>query len=129
MRLSRHASPFYHSAAREHDPGHDERDVAGIAAGQVLFKYAANSLPARPALGAVIANPYLIGALALYALCTASWIWVLQGLALNRAYPFLSLSFVLVPALSWYFFGETMTRPNLFGIALIVAGVVLASRS
>jgi uncharacterized membrane protein len=48
---------------------------------------------------------------------------------LNYAYPFMSLSFVLVLILSSWLLGEPLTLARALGVTLIVAGTVVASRS
>jgi drug/metabolite transporter (DMT)-like permease len=48
-------------------------------------------------------------------------------LPLSHAYPFMSLSFVLVLLLSFGVFSEPLAWQKILGAALIVAGVVLGS--
>jgi multidrug transporter EmrE-like cation transporter len=62
-------------------------------------------------------------------LASLTWIAALSKFELSFAYPFMSLSFVLVFALSWYFFGETFTWAKVVGLALIVAGVTISVRN
>ncbi len=40
----------------------------------------------------------------------------------------MSLSFVLVPAASWFVFGETLGSANMLGLVFIMIGVVFATR-
>jgi multidrug transporter EmrE-like cation transporter len=47
---------------------------------------------------------------------------------LSYAYPFMSLSFVLVLVFSVVLFGETATAPRIIGILLILAGIAVGSR-
>ena len=47
----------------------------------------------------------------------------IERLELGYAYPFVALTFVLVPAASAVFLHEPVSLPQMFGIALIVAGV------
>ncbi len=56
------------------------------------------------------------------------WAFVMSKFELSRAYPFTSLAFLLVLLLSGALFGESITLPKLFGTALIVAGIIVASR-
>ena len=55
------------------------------------------------------------------------WMAALTRFELSYAYPFVSLSFVLVLGLSTVFFHETINGPKILGMALIVAGVVVSS--
>ena len=99
-----------------------------MSAGQILFKFAARTLPPRPQVWDIAFNYYTVAAMILYAAVTFLWIFLLKGGDLNKTYPVMSLSFVLVPAASWLVFGETLGRGNLLGLILIVVGVVLAMR-
>jgi len=102
--------------------------VVGISTGQILFKFAAQTLPPRPQVWDIGLNYYTVAAIVLYAALTFLWIFLLKGGDLNKTYPVMSLSFVLVPAASWVVFGETLGRANVLGLILIVVGVVLAMR-
>ena len=102
--------------------------VAGISAGQILFKFAAQTLPPRPHIWDIAFNYYTVAAIILYAAFTFLWIFLLKGGDLNKTYTVMSLSFVLVPAASWAVFGETLGRGNVLGLILIIVGVVLAMR-
>jgi uncharacterized membrane protein len=57
-----------------------------------------------------------------------AWMAALSRFDLNYAYPFMSLSFVCVLILSSLFLGEPLTLGRTLGVALIVAGTVVASR-
>ena len=103
--------------------------VVLIACGQVLFKLVALLSAASP-------HPWSdpktlsigIASLALYGAATLLWIWLLRSVPLARAYPFMALSFVLVPAAGLLFFGERVTAMYGVGLALIVIGVMLIAR-
>lgn len=103
--------------------------VAFIACGQVLFKYVA-LLSAASAQPLHDPKTVLVGiaSLALYGFATALWIWLLRSVPLSKAYPFMALSFVLVPAAGLLFFGERVTGMYGVGLGLIVFGVVLIAR-
>lgn len=55
------------------------------------------------------------------------WILVLKRLPISAAYPFISLSFVLVLAASYLFFDEKITIFKIAGSLFIIAGIVLTS--
>jgi undecaprenyl phosphate-alpha-L-ara4N flippase subunit ArnF len=67
-----------------------------------------------------------LGAYALSMLC---WMLALRYLPLNRLYPLLSLSYVLVwlAAISLPMLGETFRWSSLAGVVLIVLGLLLVS--
>jgi len=102
--------------------------VAGIASGQVLFKYSANALAIADRPWDMSVAVPLGAALAIYGVTTIGWVWVLQHVPLSRAYPFMALSFVLVPAASRFLFGEQLDVRYILGVCFICVGMVLAGR-
>jgi len=54
---------------------------------------------------------------------------ILMTVPLSRAYPFVALAFVLVPAAGYLFFHESITLRYALGTALIVIGVAVAARA
>lgn len=101
--------------------------VSMICAGQILFKWIGIRLQG----GLPIQDIRLVGvagvALFLYGLATFLWIWILRTTPLTRAYPFMALSFVLVPLASVLIFSERINAMYVFGLALIVCGVVITA--
>lgn len=104
--------------------------------GQVVIKWQvaqAGPLPAG-AMGKVqflsrlLLNPWVVSALAAALLAALSWMAALTKLDLGFAYPFMSLAFVLVLVLSSVVLHETVTPGRMIGMALIVAGLIVASR-
>jgi drug/metabolite transporter (DMT)-like permease len=57
-----------------------------------------------------------------------AWMAAMTKLELSYAYPFISLSFVLVFIFSVYLFHETVTAPKVLGMLLIIAGIIVTSR-
>lgn len=101
--------------------------VALMAAGQLLFKATALAWRHQGTLWATPVLTRLGVALAIYGVATLAWIWLLQRLPLSLAYPFVALSFVLVPLGAWWWFAEKPGLWQLAGAALIVAGIVVSS--
>ena len=103
-----------------------------IAMGQVLFKLTAahgKGLPLASAAAAFAAQPVFSGALAVYVVGTVMWLWILSRYPLSLAYPFASIALVAVPLLEVLFFHVRTTTPYWAGLALIVSGVLLVTRS
>lgn len=79
------------------------------------------------------ANPralvLLAVALAVYGAATLGWILVLREAPLNRVYPIMALSFVLVPLGAHYLLGETVTPQYWAGVGLLMVGLILIGRS
>lgn len=97
-----------------------------IALGQVLFKLTSGTtggLDAR-GLAGLLVNPIFITAIALYAVGTIIWIFVLKQVPLTIAYSFMGLTFCFVPLLAQYFLGEALTLRYLLGVLLIIGGMV-----
>ena len=102
--------------------------VAAISFGQVLFKYAAISFHATKSFVNLSFLAFLASALIIYALAACLWFYVLQFIPLSRAYPFVAICFILVPAASWIIFGEKLDIKYIVGTIFICVGVILAGR-
>lgn len=103
-----------------------------LAGGQLLFKLAAERLVIDQGLGRLAASFVtlpMLGALALYALTTVLWVYLLHGLALGRAYPFIALAFAIVPLLGWLCFHETLSPQYWTGLVIMLAGLYLVTAS
>jgi len=103
--------------------------VCGIAVGQILFKFTAESLNVTGSYWQPTTARWLISALMLYGITTFGWIHTLQRGNLADLYPWMALAFILVPLLSAVFLGEKLSLSYWFGAAMIVAGVTIAIRS
>jgi multidrug transporter EmrE-like cation transporter len=55
------------------------------------------------------------------------WLLALQRLELGYAFPFMALSFVLIPVSANLFLGEPLPIVQLLGLALVVAGISLSA--
>ena len=73
--------------------------------------------------------PSLWGAVCAYALSLVVWIVGLSRVPVSQAYPLLSMGYVLNIGLAWWLLGEAPNAQRVVGIAVIVLGVVLVSRS
>ena len=65
-----------------------------------------------------------LGAAVMAAIC---WMLAIERLDVGYAYPFIALSFVLVPFGSTFLFGEALPPIQLLGLGLIVAGVTVSA--
>lgn len=79
--------------------------------------------------GSVLLDPFILSGLAAAVIASLFWIAAMTKFDLSFAYPFMSLSFVLVFFLSIWAFHEPMTLQKSIGLALIVAGVIISGRS
>lgn len=109
--------------------------IAG-GAGQILLKHGmtrmgevtivANQLPLF--MWRLATNPYVVGGLALYAGGTIFWLAALSRVDLSFAYPFASLSYIIMLLASWQLFNENISMMRLAGTIVIGFGVFLISR-
>jgi drug/metabolite transporter (DMT)-like permease len=76
-------------------------------------------------LARLLLDPLILSGLIAAFLAALAWMAALTELELSRAYPLMSLSFVLVLALSVWLLGEPLTAGKAAGIALIVAGTIV----
>jgi drug/metabolite transporter (DMT)-like permease len=100
-----------------------------LAIGQVLFKIAAGGWRVEGWSIATLRNflsaPMLV-ALAVYAVATFAWVFVLRNVPLGAAYPLFSLAFVVTPLLAHVVLGEPLALRTLAGATIIVVGVIVA---
>jgi len=104
-------------------------------AGQVLMKkgmMAFGTFPVSQLISKVIPmflNPWVFFGFVCFGLSSIFWLVVLSRMQLSLVYPMVSVAYVLVAILSWFFFRENVSLIRWAGIAVIIAGVYLISRS
>jgi len=111
--------------------------VLGGAVGQLLLKRGMTLLgPLTLSLNefgsiliGMITNPFVVGGLFVYVCSTLFWLVALSRVDLSYAYPFASLSYVIMLVVSWRLFDEDISLLRLLGTATIAVGVLLVSRS
>ena len=101
--------------------------VLALSGGQILFKKAADTLSSLDKSWHLIYEITFISGIFIYALTTLLWIWCLQNIELNRAYPFTALAYVIVPIASWILLEESVNKKLIIGVLLICSGVFLTS--
>ena len=80
-------------------------------------------------LAAIVPNPWILSCFAAGLGAFFCWMAALTKFELNYAYPFMSLSFILVGVSSAFIFGEALTKEKVIGLVLIVAGLIIGSRT
>ncbi len=75
----------------------------------------------------LITNPLIWGGLAIYVFGTFFWLAALSRVELGYAYPFLSLSYVLILVSSWVFLREEVSATRVVGVAVICIGVCVVA--
>jgi drug/metabolite transporter (DMT)-like permease len=104
--------------------------------GQLILKWRLSQLGPLPEnfkdkilfLVLLIFDPFIFSVYIAVFAAGLAWAATLTRFDLNYAYPFMSLSFVCVLILSSLLLGEPLTWGRTLGVALIVAGTVVASR-
>lgn len=76
----------------------------------------------------LLINPWIISALLAAFLAALSWMMAMSKFDISHAYPFMSLSFILVLILSGIFFSEPITFFKVTGLLLIVIGIIVGSQ-
>ncbi len=76
----------------------------------------------------VLLDPWILSGFAAGFLASLTWIAAMTKFELSHAYPFMSLNFVLVLALSGWLLNEPLTPQRVFGVGLIVIGTVVSAR-
>jgi drug/metabolite transporter (DMT)-like permease len=74
-------------------------------------------------------NLYVIVGLLIYVSGTVFWLSALSRVDLSYAYPFASLSYVIMLAASWLLFHEDITLLRVVGTVVVALGVIIISRS
>lgn len=110
--------------------------VLGVG-GQLLLKHGMTRLGAQTLspsnvgeVGLRIAtSPWVILGIAVYVSGTFFWLVALSRVDLSYAYPFASLSYVLILASSWLLLGEAVSVLRLLGVVAICLGVFIVALS
>ncbi len=77
----------------------------------------------------VFSNLYVLFGVLLFASSSFGWLLALSKVPLSFAYPIISVGYVVVSLLSWVLFQENLSIMRLFGLGLIVMGVLFLSRT
>lgn len=77
----------------------------------------------------IIFRPFVFGGFILYLGSSLFWLMVLSRVPLSFAYPFTSISYVLILFFSSMLFGEKIVPIRWLGATVIILGLYLVSRS
>jgi drug/metabolite transporter (DMT)-like permease len=80
-------------------------------------------------LRSLLSSPIVWGGLVLFGLSAIVWLFALSRASLSFAYPFAALSYVLIVLFSILVLHETVPPIRWFGVAFIVTGILLVSRT
>jgi len=82
-----------------------------------------------PTTARVLMQWPIVAGLTCYVISVGVWIVGLSRVEVSIAYPMLSLGYVVNALAAWWLFGEALGPQRWAGMALILAGVVVMSRS
>lgn len=77
------------------------------------------------ALMRLVFDPYILSGLFSAVVASLFWMVAMSKFEITQAYPFMSLSPVIVFFLGIFFLGETFTIGKVIGLALIVLGTII----
>ena len=104
--------------------------------GQIIIKWQVNSAGALPVeaiekisfILRLLLNPWILSGLFSAFLASLTWMAAMTKFDLSYAYPFMSLSFIIVSLSSLVFFNESMSLSRLIGLSFIVLGIIVINR-
>jgi drug/metabolite transporter (DMT)-like permease len=108
------------------------------AAGQILWKHGMLSmdeisgvedLVQVKTISNIFTNKYILLGIIFYGLALVLWLGAMSTLDVSFMYPMLSLGYVVTAILAFAFLGEHVSLMRWLGIALVVAGCVLITKS
>ena len=105
--------------------------------GQIVLKWRMNGMGSLPEgtgdkvifLIKVLFDPWVFSGFFSAFIASFFWMAAMTKFDISYAYPFMSSAFVLVFLLSVILFNEAITWNKVIGLLLIVAGIVVTSRS
>jgi multidrug transporter EmrE-like cation transporter len=105
------------------------------ALGQVTLKWGTISVDKSPSASIIstmlkyFTNMRIICGIALYGLSMVIWIFAISKIQLSVAYPMVAFGYIIVTALSYFIFHEPLSKMKVAGLAAIVLGVIMITRS
>lgn len=100
--------------------------------GQIILKFGAirfeSIYNSKNTLLKMFNTPTLIG-LSLYGLSAFLWMIVLRKADLSYAYPMVSFGYILIYVASYFLFNESINLTRIIGLAVIIIGIIILSKS
>ena len=97
--------------------------------GQIVIKSRAIQLTAggdkMRYLTAMFTDPLVISGLAAAIVASVCWALAIEKTDLGLAYPFMALSFVIIPLTAALLFGDSISALQMVGLTMIVGGVAI----
>lgn len=109
--------------------------IALAIAGQMFLKVGMDQMGKANKVGINVASlvkmastPVIIVGLFFYAVSAVLWMIVLSQVNLSYAYPFLGLTYVIIPFLTKYFFQEQIPPLRWVGVLVVFVGVLISAK-
>jgi multidrug transporter EmrE-like cation transporter len=100
-----------------------------MTASQILLKFGGqHSATHTSVIDSFVLNPWLWSSLAASIIGTGFWLLTLRRLPLSAAYPWTALIYFITPLAGVWFFADELTVRYMFGLAFVLAGVLLTTR-
>jgi drug/metabolite transporter (DMT)-like permease len=134
--------------ARVHDPDHERKSNAMLiglillsvclaALAQLTLKHGMNQVTAAngtaqlnaSSLKAIVTTPAVIGGLAIFGISAFVWLLVLSRASLSFAYPFASLTYLLIVLADQFVLHEQVPPLRWAGVFFIMVGIVLVAQT
>jgi len=111
--------------------------VVLAATAQLTLKHGMNQVTAasptgtvtRDSIGAIVTNLSVLGGLANFGLSAVVWLLVLSQASLSFAYPFASLTYVLILLADRFVLHEEIPLLRWVGVVFIVTGIILVAQT
>lgn len=104
--------------------------------GQIVLKWQVGLYPeliGQPfhlaGIAALLLKPWVLSAFAAAFAASLCWMVAISKLPLSRAYPYMAINFVLVALVASWLFREQLDAYKIAGTAVVMAGVIILSRS
>lgn len=105
--------------------------------GQIVLKWRINGVGSLPEnfneklffLFKLLFDPWIFSGFLAAFIASFFWMATMTKFDISYAYPFMSSAFVLVFLFSVFLFQEPVTWQKVFGLSLIVAGIIVTSKS
>jgi drug/metabolite transporter (DMT)-like permease len=99
-----------------------------VSVGQAMFKYVGLMLAdGHPVVSFKVLGVAVLS-FAISGCGSLVYIGLLRTMSLSAAYPFMALSFAMVPALSVLLYGDRLNGTYFIGLGFIIAGIVIITR-
>ncbi len=104
--------------------------------GQLIIKWQVNQAGVFPEpldekalfIVKLLLNPWVISSFAAAFIASLCWMAAMTQFELSFAYPFMSMSFVIVMVLSFLFMGERFSWYKVGGTLVIILGLIIVTR-